>query len=54
MPVALAGVDLFGHPQDEVADALAELPLPGGLRLRRGHPPGGHLAAVHLSARTAR
>lgn len=54
VPVALAGVDVLGHPQDEVAEALADVVPAPGLKLWRGHLPGGYLAGVHLSARTAR
>lgn len=47
-PVVLNGVDLFGHPADEVLDALGGRP-PGQVRLRPAAD-GGYLAEVRMSA----
>ncbi|MEU8888806.1 hypothetical protein [Streptomyces sp. NPDC048442] len=50
VPVVLDGVDVLGHPQDEVQEALAsQLPYPD-VKLWRSHLPGGYLDRVHLSS----
>ncbi|MGW7415082.1 hypothetical protein [Streptomyces sp. NPDC054863] len=54
VPVVLDGIDVCGHPQDEVEETPAGSSPHPGLKLWRSHLPDAYLYGVQLSSSRAR